>query len=118
MFWRSNQIVRIALLLVLFQFLSPAFIPVIGQEIPADRTTSFHVQHSSIVVPLFLKEKEEKEEKEDGEFFFVASSAPLLDLTSHTFNLSISHSNKYSISSQPPGFAPPPLGPLFCTFII
>lgn len=115
MFRTSKQIVRIALVMMLFQFLSPAFVPLVVQEIPTDKAIAYSVQHSSIVVPMLLKEKDEKE---DGEFFSVSNSTPLLDLTSHSFNLTASHESKYSISSDKHKFPQPPLSTLYCTFLI
>jgi hypothetical protein len=117
MFRTSRQIIRMALLLMLFQFLAPAFMPPAVQDFLSDKITVIHPQHSSIVAPLFLKEKEE-EEKEDGDFFTVSRSAPLLDFTSHSFNLTASHGNKYSVFPQQHGFPQPPLFTLFCTFLI
>ena len=112
----SKHMVRMALVLMLFQFLSPAFIPLIVQEIPTERATAYHAQHSSIIAPTFLKEKDEKE---DGEFFTPGEPAAILDFTSHSFNLTVSHSDKYYFQFaddhaiiQPPRFA------LFCTLLI
>ena len=67
--------------------------PLVVQEIPTGKATAFHVQHSSIVAPMLLKEKDEKE---DSELFSVAESAPILDLTSHSFNLTAAHDSKFS----------------------
>jgi hypothetical protein len=103
-----------AIALMLFQFLSPAFIPLVVQEISADRATAFHAQHSSIVAPMFLKEKDEKE---DSEFSTITESAPILDFSSHSFNLTVSHSNKYSTTGEV-AFTQPPRFALFCTLLI
>jgi hypothetical protein len=104
-----------ALVVMLFQFLCPAFIPLIVQEIPTERATAYHAQHSSIVAPTFLKEKDENE---GTEFLITHESTPILDFSRHSFNLTVSHSIKYSnfpeeiASSQPPAFS------LFCTLLI
>jgi hypothetical protein len=115
MFRISKQIVRIGLLAMLFQFLSPAFVPLVTQEVPTSRPIAFSVQHSSLIVPMLLKEKDEKE---DSELFSISDSPPLLDLTSHTFNLSAAHKIKYSIASAEHGLLQPPLFSLFCTLLI
>lgn len=104
-----------AIVLMLFQFLSPAFIPLVVQEIPTERDTAFHVQHSSIVAPTFLKEKDEKE---DSEIFTINESAPILDFSSHSFNLAVSHDNKYSKFAVDVALIEPPRLELFCTLLI
>ncbi|HEX6892393.1 MAG TPA: hypothetical protein VF141_16915 [Chryseolinea sp.] len=111
----SKYMVRMAIALMLFQFLSPAFIPLVVQEIPTKRATAFHAQHSSIVAPTFLKEKDEKE---DSEISTITESAPILDFSSHSFNLTVSHSNKYSRSSDEVAFTPPSRLALFCSLLI
>lgn len=100
---------------MLFQFLSPAFIPLIVQEIPTERATAYHAQHSSIIAPTFLKEKDEKE---DSELLTTSESTPILDFSTHSFNLTVSHSNKYSNSSGESAFNQPPRFALFCTLLI
>ena len=111
----SKYMVRMAIALMLFQFLSPAFIPLVVQEIPTERATAFHAQHSSIVAPMFLKEKDEKE---DSELSTITESAPILDFSSHSFNLTVSHSKKYSKFAEELSFSPPPRSALFCTLLI
>lgn len=111
----SRYMVRMALVVMLFQFLSPAFIPLVVQEIPTERATAYHAQHSSIVAPTFLKEKDEKE---DSELFTLHGSAAILDLTSHSFNLVASHNNKYSKFAEDKSIIQPPRFALFCTLLI
>jgi hypothetical protein len=111
----SKYMVRMAIALMLFQFLSPAFIPLVVQEIPTERATAFHAQHSSIVAPTFLKEKEEKE---DSEITTITEPAAILDFASHSFNLTVSHSNKYSKSAEVIAINQPPRFALFCTLLI
>jgi hypothetical protein len=116
MFRTSKQIMRIAILLMLFQFISPAFIPSTALEVSNERITTVHVQHSSIVAPMFLKENEEKE---NSEFLSVSESAPLLlDLTIHGLNLTASHRNKYSTFPHLASSPELPLFTLFCSFLI
>ncbi len=52
---------------------------------------AFTFQHSSIVAPLLLKEKDEKEH---DDFASISDLAPLLDLTAHSINLKASHKGK------------------------
>jgi hypothetical protein len=111
----SKSMIRLAIALMLFNFLSPAFMPVVVQGIPTEKATAFHAQHSSIVAPMFLKEKDEKE---DGEFFTLTEPAFILDFSSHSFNLTVSHSNKDSKFAEEIEFSPPPRSALFCTLLI
>lgn len=115
MFRISRQIVRLGLILMVFQFLAPAFMPVVVQEMPSDKVIAFHAQHSSVIAPMLLKEKDEKEHEE---FFTITSSTPLLDLTSHSFNLAASHASKQLIVQDDSGLPQEPLFALFCTFLI
>jgi len=73
---------------MLFQFLCSAFIPIVAKQAPTSRSIELSVQHTSIVAPLLFKEKEENE---SAEFLSSANSAPLLDLSSHSSNLTASH---------------------------
>lgn len=100
---------------MLFQFLAPAFMPVVVQEIPSEDVIAYHQKHSSVVVPMLLKEKDEKEHEE---FFSVSSSTQLLDLTSHSFNLAASHGTIDSFIQNERWFPQPSLLALFCTFLI
>lgn len=111
----SKYMVRMALALMLFNFLSPAFIPLVVQEIPNDKATAYHAHHSSVIAPTFLKEKDEKD---DVDIDTPQEPAALLDLTSHVFNLTVSHSNKYSTNAEEIAFVPPPRFSLFCTLLI
>jgi len=109
----SRQIVRAALVLLLFQFMAPAFLPMVVAEIPADRATAVHPQHNSIVVPLLLKEKEEEEH---DDVFTSEGMPPLLDLSVHSINLIALH-HKLTILSIPK-HQRPPLFTLFCKLLI
>ena len=110
-----RYIIRLAIVLMLFQFLSPAFIPLIVQEIHTEKATAYYPQHTSVVAPIFLKEKEEKEE---SDLSTPKKLAAILDFTSHSFNLSVCHSNKYSKFAEELTFIPPPRCALFCTLLI
>ena len=111
----SKYMVRMAIALLLFQFVSPAFIPLVVQGSPADDEIAFHAQHTSIVAPTFLKEKDEKE---DSEHLTFSEPAAILDFSSHSFNLAVSHSNKYSKFTEETAFTQPPRSALFCTLLI
>jgi hypothetical protein len=110
----SKYMVRMAIALMLFQFLSPAFIPLVVQEIPTERPTAFHAQHSSIVAPMFLKEKDEKE---DSEFSTINEPAAILDFATHSLNLTVAHS-KFSKTANEGAFNQPQRFALFCTLLI
>jgi len=111
----SKQIVRIALLVMLFQFVCPAFISIVVQQIPTSKEVTFSVQHTSIVAPMLLKEKDEQEKEE---FLFVSDSALLLDFTSHSINLTASHNNKSAGVTEVHSTLHPPLLTMFCTLQI
>ena len=107
---------RMALLLMLFQFFAPAFFPLVVQPGSNNKTTSIHVQHSSVVAPLLLKEKDEKEH---DDFATISNLAPLLDLTAHSINLTASHKEKPNYFHQDFWYDPAPaLFTRFCTFLI
>lgn len=111
----SKHIVRVALLVMLFQFVCPAFLSIVVQQIPTDKETSFSVQHTSIIAPMLLKEKDEQE---GSEVLVDTKFAPLLDLSRHSSNLTASHKNKYSDFDEGDGLTQPPLFTMFCSFLI
>ena len=107
---------KIALVLMLFQFLAPAFLPIVLQGTSNRDKLVYHVQHSSIVAPLLLKEKDEKEHEE---FFSISGLAPLLDLTVHSSNLTASHKGKYTYFSNEHRYdSGPTLFTINCSFLI
>jgi len=112
----SKQIMRVALLLMLFQFFAPTFLPIVAQEVANGRETTIHVQHNSIPTPILLKEKDEKELEENS---FTSSHIPLLDLTIHSLNLEASHSGKVNyFHSEILYNSHPQLFTFHCTFVI
>ena len=114
----SRQLVRIALFVTVFQVVCPAFISVLVQQVPTSRETTFSALHASIVAPMLLKEKDENE-TESSEFLGVNNSATaLLDLSSHSLNLTAAHDNIRSEFSDDDANVQPPLFTLFCSFII
>src|SRR3990170_1059047 len=115
----SKEMMKIALLLMLFQFLAPAFLPIALQGTSKLDKLVYHVQHNSIVAPLLLKEKEEKDEKEHEEFFSISGLAPLLDLTAHSSNLTASHKGKGTYFSNEHRYdSGPSLFTINCSFLI
>lgn len=111
----TKQIVRTALFVMLFQFICPAFLPIVTQRDSISKETSVSTQHTSIVVPLLLKEKDEKE---NAEFTSDSDAAPLLDLSSHGSNLTAAHDNKHAAVYEEHGIARPPLIRMLCTLLI
>jgi hypothetical protein len=115
MFRTARQTIRIALITMLFQFLVPAFVPLAAQDHPTDKVSSYDVQHTSVVVPTFLKEQDEKE---DSDFFPASSSTPLLDFATHASNLVAAHKKKYSQCANVEGFLLAPSPSRLCTLLI
>jgi hypothetical protein len=90
----ARQLMRIVLLALLFQFLSPAFF--IGDDIVDDHHgTVLHAHHSTIVVPQLLKEKDETEEYE-SEIIDLVAFFPLIDFSDHSFVLTQLHESKFN----------------------
>jgi len=82
---------RLALLTMLCQFFAPVFFPLGVQEVNNPRESHYHVQHTSIVAPLLLKEKDEKENEEQ---LHSPGQTALLDFTDHSSNLTATHTGK------------------------
>jgi hypothetical protein len=108
---------RIVLLLLLSQFIAPAFLPLVMPDINGSNNLfSYHPVHTSVLIPIILKEKEENEQ-EDAIQSFVPTQ--LIDFTDHSLALTQLHQSKHNVACcgqwydhQPPLFA------LHCTFII
>ena len=111
----SKQIVRIALLVMLFQFVCPAFLPIVTQRDAVSKETTIGVQHTSIVIPLLLKEKDEKE---TAEFTSDSDATPLLDLLTHSINLTAAHDHEHAAVYEEHSTTRPPLFRLLCTLLI
>jgi hypothetical protein len=112
----SRHIMRVALLLMLFQFFAPSFFPFVVQGIPNIKETNYHVQHNSIVAPLLLKEKDEKEKEETTA---VSSLTPILDFTDHSLNLTATHARNQNYFHTDQGYdLHPALFKRHCTFLI
>jgi hypothetical protein len=118
----SRQLMRIVLLALLFQFLSPAFFTVITQSsggvVEDHHSVVLHAHHSSIVIPQLLKEKDETEEFK-ADVLDLVDFFPIIDFTDHSFVLAQLHESKFN----PFTFSDhidrhPPLFTLYRTFII
>jgi hypothetical protein len=86
---------RIVLVLMLFQFIAPAFITVVAQgSEPNKEISCYHSPHSSITAPLFLKEKDETEDSKAD--IFSMDLIPLIDFRDHSFVLMELHETKFT----------------------
>ncbi len=88
----TKYIMRTLLVILLFQFVSPLFFSIVTLgSVSEDSKAALVPTHSSIVVPVFLKEQEEREHEES----FVKSYEliPLIDF----FNQSLSHTASQSL---------------------
>ncbi len=107
---------KIALVLMLFQFLSPAFFSIAVQGGFNHEKLVYHVAHNSIVAPQLLKENDEKEHEE---FSSASGLTQLLDLTVHSSNLTAFHKGKYTYFSDEHRYdSRPALFTINCTFLI
>ena len=112
----SRYIMKIVLVIMLFQFFAPSFLPSVVQQFSPSRTTSIHAPHSSIVAPQLLKEKDEKSEKQ---FTSVSNLAAILDFTAHSSNLTATHKGKVNYFHHDQLFdLQPALFACLCTFLI
>lgn len=102
---------RIVLLALIFQVVSPVFFSVVTQAASFNKETyeiTAGIHHTSIIAPLLLKEKDESETKiESVDMNFVT----LIDFTDHTSALIDLHETKIipfvfhdRIDHQPPLF--------------
>ena len=114
----SRQIMRIALLLVLFQFCAPSFFPVMVREMANTKTSSyFQVPHSSIIAPFLLKENDEKEYEETSSASHVALI--IIDFADHSTNLIASHKRKSNYAYNDKWYdSQPAIFTRLCTFLI
>jgi hypothetical protein len=92
-----NTIMRFVLVLMMFQFIAPAFMYIVCQSDESQKgALTYHTENSTIVFPQFLKEKEETEEEStrfsDAHFDFI----PLIDFTDQSFVLTELHETKFT----------------------
>jgi len=91
---RKNTM-RIVLVLLLFQFIAPAFFSVVASDAePDNETTSYHLEHNAIVIPMVLREKEETEESWNLSVHI--DLTPLIDFTDQCFVLTELHKTKFT----------------------
>jgi hypothetical protein len=87
----SRQLMRIALLLILFPFFAPFSLTQVIPDSAHSKETVYQIQHNALETPVLLKEKDEKK-------FDVNTTADaqitLLDLTLHGINLRSTHATK------------------------
>ncbi|HEY9046611.1 MAG TPA: hypothetical protein VIN08_11975 [Ohtaekwangia sp.] len=111
----SRQFMRMVLMVLLFQFLSPAFFTIVTQRGNLQQDNhgiSVHAHHSSIVLPQLLKEKDESEtEFKASAVADILNFVPLIDFTNHSFVLAQLHTSRLRsfvfhdrINHQPPLF--------------
>lgn len=114
----TKHIMRTLLVLLLFQFVSPSLFSVVTLgAVSEDTKTTVTPIHSSIVVPVFLKEQEEREHEET-----VIKSYELTVLLDF-FNHSLSHTASQSLiykeyNHHDKSVCQPPLFKLNSTFLI
>jgi hypothetical protein len=112
----SKILIRIVLLLLIVQFVTPAFANVSTADNATHEKTSYKNQHDSgILVSVLLKEN--SEEKTEGEGDEKHVTLELLDLSFHTTALKQSHAVIFSRISHERQF-PAPLFKLNCVFLI
>lgn len=102
----AKKIVRFVLLALVFEFLAACFFTM--PEIPSREVISYDVQHSSLLLPAFLKEEKEKEH------FSISTIARLNIFTPHR-DLAIQQNLGYKkilFPHRPARFA------LFCSLLI
>lgn len=112
----SKSAMRIALALMLFQLFAPIVFPVMGQENLNTNTLNYHAQHNSSVLPILLKEKEEKEYEES---LSNENLILILDLSTHSANLTATHNFKSNHTRSNLSYAlQPALFTRHCSFLI
>jgi len=94
MAWIYKQVMRIVLIALLIQFVSPVFLSVITQGTNPIHNIypSLHAHHCSVVIPQLLKEKDESDSKVDGDA--TINYVALIDFTDHTSVLTQYHTYK------------------------
>ena len=111
------HIMRFIVVLLLFQFMAPAFTLVNTQGIGPNREACIWRQKChSLIIPVLLKEKEETESRGDDSF---ADCAPLIDFSAHTCVLAAFHTARSTpFIHHHPYDHRPPLFTLHRSFLI
>lgn len=112
----SRQVVRVALLILLFQAVCPVFLPATVRNERTFDHTVISAEHAVMVFPVLLKEKEEIE---NAESFSDSDASPcLLDLASHGLHLATAHNHQGAGAYQAHEASRPKLFRMFCTLLI
>jgi hypothetical protein len=112
----SKTLIRIVLLLLIVQFVTPAFANVGTEDSPTHEKNSYKAQHDSgIIVSVLLKEN--SEEKSEGEGDEKHITLALIDFSFHTTALKQSHAI-ISPRVSDERLIPAPLFKLNCVFLI
>lgn len=109
---------RLVLIALAIQFSSPVFYSVIttGAPLDGEAKTSIHANHSSIIAPQLIKEKDETESET---LHFGVELVTLIDFTDHSFVLTAWHALKIAPLSFRNQVDPhPPLFTLHRVFLI
>lgn len=110
----SKALIRVILLLLLAQFVAPAFVQVSSQD-PIHEKNSYKPQHDSgIALSVLLKESSEEKSEANQKSHFIQA---LIDFSFHAIALKQSHTNFYSHFSNE-RLIPDPLFKLHCVFLI
>ena len=114
----TKHMMRTLIVLLLFQFISPSLFSVVTLgSVTGKEKASLTPSHSSIVVPIFLREQEERDHDETP---VKAFDLPLLiDFSNHSFTHTASQSLVYKGYNHLVRFGyARPLFELNCTFLI
>lgn len=118
MHWNYTLITRMVLLLLLFQFISPACLPIETQNFDAgnEKSPCLHLAHNWLIISLALQENEENKFEENVADFNVLQ---LLDYSGHSRALTELLHGKFKPISSPVRYTlQPRLFTIFCTYLI
>jgi hypothetical protein len=112
----TSNIMRTIFLILIFQLIAPAFLPVAQSfETEHEKPTSIQTHHSSILLPLL--EREENEHEESLSHFTLTQL--IIDFTDHTFALAVLHEFTHnSVQFDIRYNHQLPLFNMFCAFLI
>lgn len=111
----SKILIRLVLLLLIIQFVTPAFAQVGTPDNPINEKNSYKTQHDSgIAISVFLKESSEEKSEADEKSHLTAA---LIDFSFHSISLNQLHTNFYSHFCNE-RLISGPLFKLLCVFLI
>ena len=111
----ARYISGFVLFVMVFQFFAPTFLPVV-REIPNAKAKCYQAEHSSIVAPILLKEKDEKEHEESSS---VSNPIAILDFLDHSINLTATHGSAQVYFKNDHWYNPhPAIHSRYCIFLI